>query len=124
MNDRRSPTHRHKRVGDVVLLRSTAELAEVLTSTSGERFWVKLTELTELVDSGDQPRQRRRSQPPSAPLPGRAGCEKRPVREMRGPENHHRAPRMPPPRTERTRPGVGIRSTIAIKASPLTDSNR
>jgi len=67
MNDRRSPTHRHKRVGDVVMLRSTAELAEVLTSTSGERFWVKLTELTELVDSGDQPRQRRRSQQRRSP---------------------------------------------------------
>jgi len=67
MNDRRSPTHRHKRVGDVVLLRSTAELAEVLTSTSGERFWVKLTELTELADSGDQPRQRRRSQQRRSP---------------------------------------------------------
>jgi hypothetical protein len=44
-------THKHKRVGAVVVLRSTAELAEVLIAPGGEKFWVKLTDLTVLSDA-------------------------------------------------------------------------
>ena len=39
-------THNHKRVGAVVLLESTTELAKVLVLTSQDEFWVKLTDLT------------------------------------------------------------------------------
>jgi hypothetical protein len=42
-------THNHKRAGAVVLLESTAELAKVMTPANGDEFWVKLTDLTELV---------------------------------------------------------------------------
>jgi hypothetical protein len=42
-------THNHKRVGAVVILQSTAELAQIVTSAS-DTFWVKLTDLTELAD--------------------------------------------------------------------------
>lgn len=41
-------THNHKRAGDVVLLESTAELGRVLVLASGDEFWVKLTDLTQL----------------------------------------------------------------------------
>ena len=44
-------THFHKRVGDVVLLQSTPELAQVTTSAS-DTFWVKLADLTELGADG------------------------------------------------------------------------
>lgn len=44
-------THNHKRVGDVVVLQSTPELAQVVTSAS-DTFWVKLTDLTELSADG------------------------------------------------------------------------
>ena len=42
-------THNHKRVGAVVVLESTAELAKVVIPESGDEFWVRLTDLTELV---------------------------------------------------------------------------
>ncbi len=42
-------THNHKRAGAAVLLESTAELGKVLIPASGDEFWVKLTDLTELV---------------------------------------------------------------------------
>jgi hypothetical protein len=58
MSDTRGPTHRHKRIGDVVLLRSTEELGEILTSATGEKFWVKLTDLTQLA-VGEPSRKRR-----------------------------------------------------------------
>jgi hypothetical protein len=41
-------THNHKRAGEVVLLESTAELGKVLVLASGDEFWVKLTDLTQL----------------------------------------------------------------------------
>ena len=44
------PTHHHKRVGEVILLRSTAELAEIQVPFSGDHFWVKITDLTELTE--------------------------------------------------------------------------
>jgi len=50
MNDGEHATHRHKRLGEVVLLRSTSELAQILT-LSGEKFWVKLTDLTEVTEN-------------------------------------------------------------------------
>jgi hypothetical protein len=43
-------THNHKRAGEVVLLESTAELGKVLVLASGDEFWVKLTDLTQLGD--------------------------------------------------------------------------
>ena len=42
-------THNHKRVGAVVVLHSTEGLSRVLIPTSGDEFWVKRTDLTELV---------------------------------------------------------------------------
>jgi hypothetical protein len=41
-------THNHKRAGEVVLLESTAELGKVLVLASGDEFWVKLADLTQL----------------------------------------------------------------------------
>ena len=42
-------THNHKRAGPVVVLHSTEGLAKVLIPTSGDEFWVKRADLTELV---------------------------------------------------------------------------
>jgi len=42
--------HNHKRVGAVVVLESTAELAKVLVAGSEDEFWVKRTDLTQLVN--------------------------------------------------------------------------
>lgn len=56
-------THRHKRMGEVVLLQSTVELAQVSTSSGGEKFWVKLADLSELAGNEVQdapPKKRRR----------------------------------------------------------------
>jgi hypothetical protein len=49
-------THNHKRAGAVIVLRSTAELAEVLVPSSGDRFWVKRADLTKLADGEDKRR--------------------------------------------------------------------
>jgi hypothetical protein len=49
-------THNHKRAGAVVVLQSTAELAQVVTSISGDTFWVKVSDLTQLA--GDQVQNR------------------------------------------------------------------
>ena len=46
-------THNHKRVGAVVVLRSTAELAEILVPSSRDHFWVKRSELMELAHDAD-----------------------------------------------------------------------
>jgi hypothetical protein len=48
MKNNRQATHNHKRAGTVVLLESTAVLGKVLTA-SGDEFWAKLTDLTELA---------------------------------------------------------------------------
>jgi hypothetical protein len=48
MKNNPQTTHNHKRAGEVMLLESTAVLGKVLT-TSGDEFWVKLTDLTQLV---------------------------------------------------------------------------
>jgi len=42
-------THNHKRAGAVVVLDSTEGLAKVLIPISGDEFWVKREDLTELV---------------------------------------------------------------------------
>lgn len=47
-----------------MLLESTAELAKVLVPTSGDEFWVKLTDLTLLVDGvveKSEPARKKRS---------------------------------------------------------------
>jgi hypothetical protein len=49
MTKNREATHSHKRAGSVVLLESTGELAKVLLPASGDEFWVRLTDLTQLV---------------------------------------------------------------------------
>lgn len=46
-------THSHRRVGAVVVLRSTAELAEILIPSSRDHFWVKRSDLTKLADDAD-----------------------------------------------------------------------
>jgi hypothetical protein len=51
-------THNHKRVGAVIVLRSTAELAEILVPSSSDHFWVKRTDLTKLADDEGAPKSR------------------------------------------------------------------
>jgi hypothetical protein len=48
MKNNQQATHDHKRAGAVVLLQSTAVLGKVLTA-SGDEFWVKLEDLTDLA---------------------------------------------------------------------------
>jgi hypothetical protein len=48
MKNLQQATHNHKRAGAVVVLQSTAELAKVLVPGSGDEFWVKLVDLTEV----------------------------------------------------------------------------
>ena len=42
-------THYFKRAGAVVVLHSTAELARIRVLTTGDEFWVKLTDVVELA---------------------------------------------------------------------------
>ena len=51
MKNSNQATHNHKRVGAVIVLQSTRELAEVQIPSSGDHFWVKLTDLTELAET-------------------------------------------------------------------------
>lgn len=53
MKNSNQATHNHKRAGAVIVLRSTAELAEVQIPSSGDHFWVKITDLTKLADDAD-----------------------------------------------------------------------
>jgi len=50
MKNVQQATHDHKRVGTVVVLESTGELAKVLIPTTGDEFWVKLIDLTPLSE--------------------------------------------------------------------------
>ena len=50
MKNNQQATHDHKRVGTVVVLESTGELAKVLIPATGDEFWVKLIDLTPLTD--------------------------------------------------------------------------
>jgi hypothetical protein len=56
-------THNHKRAGAVTLLESSGELAKVLIPASGDEFWVRLIDLTQLVEgvSEKSPSGRKRS---------------------------------------------------------------
>ena len=56
MSDEEHATHRHKRLGEVLLLRSTAELAQVLLLSSGEKLWVRVTDLSKLANDDKQSR--------------------------------------------------------------------
>jgi hypothetical protein len=49
MSNIEQATHNHKRAGAVVILQSTAELARIRVLTSGDEYWVKLTDVAELV---------------------------------------------------------------------------
>lgn len=57
------PTHRHKRLGEVLLLHSTAELGQVSTLSNGEKLWVKLTDLSDLVKNEKPNRPRKERKP-------------------------------------------------------------
>jgi hypothetical protein len=50
MADNEQATHRHKRLGEVVILSSTEQLAHISTSSGAEKLWVKLTDLAALAD--------------------------------------------------------------------------
>jgi hypothetical protein len=68
MNESEHATHRHKRLGEVVMLRSTAELAQVFILGSSERLWVKLTDLNALSENESKPnraKKRRARKTPS-----------------------------------------------------------
>ena len=52
MKKTQQATHNHKRVGAVVVLQSTTELAQVVATISGDTFWVKVADLTQLA--GDE----------------------------------------------------------------------
>lgn len=54
MKSTHQATHSHKRAGDVTVLQSTSELAQVVTSAS-DTFWVKLADLTVLGEAGSKP---------------------------------------------------------------------
>jgi hypothetical protein len=58
MKNTNQATHNHKRVGAVIVLQSTEELAEVLVPSSCDHFWVKRTELTKLDDDEDERKSR------------------------------------------------------------------
>ena len=62
MKNNREATHNHKRAGSVVLLESTAELAKVMLHASGDEFWVRLSDLTQ-VGSMIEKNKARRKQP-------------------------------------------------------------
>ena len=49
MINNHATTYNHKRMGAVVLLESTAVLGRVLTPENGDEFWVKLSDLTQVV---------------------------------------------------------------------------
>jgi hypothetical protein len=49
MKNIQQATHSHKRAGAVVVLQTTLELARIRVLTSGDKFWVKLADLTELI---------------------------------------------------------------------------
>jgi hypothetical protein len=51
MKNNEQAEYNHKKMGAVVLLESSALLGKVLVSVSGDEFWVKLTDLTPLMDS-------------------------------------------------------------------------
>lgn len=49
MSNTEQATHYFKRAGAVVVLQSTAELARIRVLTTGDEFWVKLTDVVELA---------------------------------------------------------------------------
>ena len=51
-------THNHKKMGGVIVLRSTEQLAEVQVPATSEHCWVKLTDLTKLGHEVDVPKSR------------------------------------------------------------------
>jgi hypothetical protein len=54
MNEEEHGAHRRKRVGEVVLLRSTSELAQILMLSSGKKLSVEVTEISNFVKTGGQ----------------------------------------------------------------------
>ena len=70
MNKTGQATHSHKTAGAVVILESTAQLAKVSVPARGDEFWVKLTDLSELVggaiEKGGPGKKRPRKDRPNA----------------------------------------------------------
>jgi hypothetical protein len=70
MKNNLQATHHHKTAGAVVVLESTTQLARVSIPTKGDEFWVKLTDLTELVggevEKGKSARKRSPKERPNA----------------------------------------------------------
>jgi len=50
MKNTQQATHQHTRAGAVVVLESAEFLAKVLIPGSGDEYWVKVTDLTPLID--------------------------------------------------------------------------
>jgi hypothetical protein len=63
MSESDHATHKHKRLGEVMVLHLTAELAQVVTLTTRERLWVKRTDLSALAEKTEpiRPGKKRRS---------------------------------------------------------------
>ena len=61
MKNSNQATHNHKRAGTVIVLRSTAELAEVQVPSSGDHFWVKIKDLTKLAETASGPNSQARN---------------------------------------------------------------
>jgi hypothetical protein len=70
MKNTQKATHDHKRAGAVVFLESTTGLAKVSVAASGDEFWVKLTDLTPLVEGAVEEakpsKKRSKKTPPNA----------------------------------------------------------
>jgi hypothetical protein len=63
MKNNQEATHNHKRMGSVVLLETTLELAKVLIPASDDEFWVMLTDLTMLVGGAIEKSELGKKQP-------------------------------------------------------------
>jgi hypothetical protein len=50
MKNNQQATHGHKKVGTVIVLESTGQLAKVLIPTTDQECWVKLEDLTPLTE--------------------------------------------------------------------------
>lgn len=61
MSNTEQAMHYHKRAGAVVVLKSTAELARVRVLTSGDEFWVKLTDVVELAGAMPEGKPRKKA---------------------------------------------------------------
>jgi hypothetical protein len=61
MKNNQQATHDHKKVGAVIVLESTGQLAKVVIPTTDQEFWVKLEDLTPLTDAVTDKRKTNRT---------------------------------------------------------------